>query len=147
MHGDPNAAAILKRCHITEVAITHRTKTAGLVNFRNPTPIFTAEVPSGQSTEWSRDLRSDARLMWETKRIGDAYWSSPRALAAAFRLFATMDLTGKTESQVATALGKKPFRGTGELFYTFDTGQGGLLVKLTLDGEGKVTKLDLEPRG
>jgi hypothetical protein len=115
----------------------------------------------------SVNLTEDLRLMWETIPLGgDAgpnaglkpQVSSDRAMAAAVRVFNTIDIIGKTSQEVVTILGDPqqsspsvynfPFYPTPEaaIVYRFENGCYGCQFNIIFDRKGgRVVKVDYYP--
>jgi hypothetical protein len=98
----------------------------------------------------STDLQQDRALMWETK---DG-WSTVAGIHAAHRVFGTIDLLGKTKSQVFDLVGDPSILGSpihmtpwsevkrGDLFYRFDNGAWGMQFTIRFDWRGKVKRVE-----
>jgi hypothetical protein len=116
-------------------------------------------TPDGKSTDLARDLE----WMWETRPLessGDPTQppnpraSTDRAIEAADRVFATVDLTGKTTEEVYATLGRPeeksdsiynfPFYPVEEnvLVFRFDNGAWGTQYNVIFDDEGKVASVE-----
>ena len=92
-------------------------------------------------------LRRDTKAMWETQEINGQTWSTERAVAAARRVFATVDLKGKTHDEVAETLGRRPSRSSTNsqtTLYSFETRTHGFGVKLIYDARGRVVSVWFE---
>ncbi|HEX4609528.1 MAG TPA: hypothetical protein VH092_15120 [Urbifossiella sp.] len=122
--------------------------------FVEPAPVVNEDGPSD-------DLASDLKLMWET---GPMTWvadhasrsklaSTPEAIHAASRVFNTVELMGKTRTEVATLLGDPksssksiynfPFwpLPEGAMVYRFDTGAYGWQFNVVLEDD-KVIRVE-----
>jgi hypothetical protein len=97
----------------------------------------------------SDDLAADLKLMWETE--GGA--STPKAIRAAERVFATVELAGLTRAEVIDRLGDPrtssdsrynfPFYPAGRraLVYRFDNGAWGCQYNVWFGWDGKVRRV------
>ena len=109
-----------------------------------------------------RPFTPDVELMWETMPVqgitgSDApnqKSSTPRAVAAAQRVFTAMPLAGLTRAEVVAKLGDPrtssdsiynfpfyPPQAGGSMVYRFDTGAGGWQFELVFDSAGKVSRV------
>ena len=110
----------------------------------------------------SADLATDVKRMWATQPLtGDAdpdagpnpKGSTSDAVAAASRVFNTVELIGKTREEVIALFGDPrasndsvynfPFYPApkGSLVYRFDTGAGGWQFNVLFDSDGRVREV------
>jgi hypothetical protein len=97
----------------------------------------------------SDDLATDLKLMWETANGA----STPAAIGAAERVFATVELIGLTREEVVSRLGDPqtssdsrynfPFYPAGRraLVYRFDNGAWGCQYNVWFGWNGKVRRV------
>src|SRR5262249_24618833 len=112
--------------------------------------------------EKSVDLPEDLKLMWETQQLRgtpdpshgpNPRSSTDRAIAAADRVFNTVELIGKTREEAVSLLGDPkssnnsiynfPFypASKGSLVYRFDTGMYGWQFNVVLGDDGRVREV------
>jgi hypothetical protein len=101
----------------------------------------------------STDLRSDIELMWETERhVAGVIGSSEKAIAAAERVFNTVELRGLTKQGVLALLGDPAIRNKTnyapktypperQLVYYFDTGNHGMGIDIHFNRSGRVNRV------
>jgi hypothetical protein len=128
-----------------------------------PSERFPEEDISGDDEQGlSADLPADLKLMWQTQPLGGtpdpSHGPNPRgstdeAIKAAYRVFHTVELVGKTKEEVVAILGDPrasndsvynfPFwpAPRGGMVYRFDTGAYGWQFNLYFDWSGKVRKV------
>jgi hypothetical protein len=111
-----------------------------------------------QEIETSTNINADRERMWQTvPSIGyprSNFEVSPvSAINAAGRVFATIELRGKTAAEVANELGERPRPGYGYDFpfyptekgimvFRFDCGSFGWQFNLVFDAEGRVQSVE-----
>ena len=107
--------------------------------------------PRMKPPKLTESMRADLRLMRERVDIPGGtgpFYASERAIAAARRAFAALQLIGMTRQEVVAVLGEpsesmapsgSPARG--RLSYRFDDGYGGWEYLLMLDECNRVTKV------
>ncbi len=108
----------------------------------------------GKEQGKSDDLAGDIKRMWKTVPHGKFPVSPVSAINAASRVFATVDLIGKTTNEVFAAIGHNetsndsgynfPFWPveTNALVYRFDCGHFGWQFNLKLDASGTVKEVE-----
>lgn len=108
----------------------------------------------GEEVSKSDDLAGDIQRMWKTVPHGEFPVSPVSAINAASRVFATVDLVGKTTNEVFATIGHNktsndsgynfPFWPveTGALVYRFDCGHFGWQFNLKLDASGTVKEVE-----
>lgn len=102
----------------------------------------------------SPNLERDSETMWKTVRHDYLQVSPVSAINAASRVFATLNLVGKTTNEVFELIGhntrssassyKAPFFPvkTNTIVYRFDCGDFGWQFNLETDASGKVTAVE-----
>lgn len=113
---------------------------------------FDEEQASGRVL--SEDLADDIKRMWKTVPHDGFSVSPVSAINAASRVFATVELVGKTTNEVFASVGHNktsndsgynfPFWPVekGTLVYRFDCGYYGWQFNLKLDANGRVAELE-----
>ena len=102
----------------------------------------------------SKNLELDRKIMWRTVQGKEWVVSPASAINAASRVFALVDLKGKTTNEVFAILGhnikssNSSYHGpffpvtANTLVYRFDCGSSGWQFNVLFDSEGRVTEVE-----
>lgn len=100
----------------------------------------------------SADVATDRERMWRTVRSREFEVAPVSAINAASRVFAAVQLKGRTAEEVAEMLAVRPRPGygyelpfytqaAGTVVYRFDCGNFGWEFHVVFDGDGKVSEV------